>query len=263
MTMLRMPDGRQLHYLDIGNGPVLVLLHGWAMSSRIFAGMVEALSGDFRLLVPDLPGHGDSDPGTDYGLNALVVDIGYWFKALGLDRFNLLGWSLGGQIAMQLAADNTLPITRMVVASSTPKFCQATDWQNGLPETQVRAMQRQYRRDSAATLAEFNQMMFAGEQSAVAHAELVHEQTNLPDPNAGAQTLATLKTADIRRRLPEIKVPTLVHHGRADTIIPASAGEYLAEHIPAAKLVVWDAVGHAPFLSRPEDSQELWREFLQ
>ena len=53
-----MPDGRNISYLDEGQGPALVLLHGWGMSSGIFIDIIDALAKDFRLLIPDLRGHG-------------------------------------------------------------------------------------------------------------------------------------------------------------------------------------------------------------
>ena len=262
MTTLQMPNGRQLNYLDIGKGPALVLLHGWAMSSGIFAGIVDGLAQHFRLLIPDLRGHGASGTNTVYALNDFTTDITVWFDRLGLDRCGLIGWSFGGQLAMRLAADNLLPIERLVVVASTPKFCQSSDWQYGLPEVQVRAMERQFRRDSVSTMTEFMSLMFVGEKNASLLHAAVRRQMVLPDSGAGAKSLATLRETDVRNLLTEINVPTLVHHGKADMIVPVSAGEYLAGHISDAELVVWDEVGHAPFLSCPEDSQTLWQEFM-
>ncbi len=263
MTPLQMPDGRQLHYLDVGTGPTVFLLHGWAMSSGIFSGIIDDLAKDFRLLIPDLRGHGNSAVGTTYALNDFAADIIALCKYFELDSCHLLGWSLGGQIAMQLVADKILPVERLIVVSSTPKFCQATDWLHGLPEAQVRALQRQLRRNSISTIAEFMQMMFSGEQDASVHIVAASKQRILPDNEAGMQSLETLKTTDIRSRLSPIKTPTMVQHGKSDIIIPAAAGEYIANNIHAAELVIWDDVGHAPFISRPKESVSVWKEFLQ
>ena len=261
MTVL-LPDGRQLNYLDVGQGPVLVLLHGWGMSSGIFTDIVDALAKDYRLLIPDLRGHGLSDVGAGYALSDFAADFTIWFNCLGLERCNLIGWSFGGQIALQLLAEKVLPIDRLILVSSTPKFCQSAEWQHGLPETQVRAMQRQYRRNSETTLAEFMARMFVGEENATLLAAKARQKNIAPEPDAGAQSLATLNSADIRDRLATISVPALIHHGKDDTIIPPSAGEYIADQISGAECVVWNDVGHAPFLSRPQASQSLWKEFL-
>jgi len=258
----RLTDGQQLRYLDIGQGPPLVLLHGWGMSSAIFADTIQALAEEFRLLIPDLRGHGHSEPGQDYRLDSFVSDIQSWLDSLQIESCRLIGWSFGGQIALKLAATALLPIERMVLVSSTPKFCQSADWAFGLPAVQVRAMQRQFQRDPVATLDEFVAMMFAGDSCATALAMKGRESSILPDFEAGKQTLTTLEVGDLRGALGDIQTPTLVHHGKSDMIIPVSAGAFLAEQIPNAVASLWDNVGHAPFLSAPERSRSLWKEFL-
>lgn len=255
-------NGQSINYSDSGAGPPLVLLHGWGMAAAIFSDMAERLSADFRVLVPDLPGHGGSDPGSGYTLEQYAADIRSWLERLDLTRLHLLGWSFGGEIALQLASGNALPIEKLVLVATTPHFCQADDWPHGLPQMQVRAMERQYRRDPQATLAGFRQMMFSGEADAAAGKRLDDLHLPLPDAAAGHTTLATLRQSDLRSRLPAVTVPALVHHGRADSIIPASAGEYLARTLPQTEAELWDDVGHAPFLSCPERSQALWKDFL-
>jgi pimeloyl-[acyl-carrier protein] methyl ester esterase len=262
VTRVRLPNGQNLNYLDVGQGPVLVLLHGWAMSSGVFADTVVALTKHFRLLVPDLPGHGQSDPGQDYSLAAFAADVETWLDTLQIDRYNLLGWSFGGQVALQLATNTKAEIERMVLVASTPKFCQSMDWSYGLPDIQVRAMQRQLRRDQGATLDEFVSLMFTGEANASVLDATLREQSILPDPEAGQETLVTLRLGDLRDQLAQISIPTLIHHGKTDNIIPVTAGQFLAEQIPNADISVFNDIGHAPFLSCPKQSQTLWKEFL-
>jgi len=255
-------SGQKLHYLDSGQGPALVLLHGWAMSSAIFSPAIHPLAQNFRLLVPDLRGHGESDPGDHYTLDYFAADVLQWLESLNLESFFLLGWSLGGQVAIRLAANGTLPIKRLILVSSTPKFCHGADWESGLPQSQVRAMERQFHRDPRTTFNDFAAMLFAGEKSGKGLAEKVRARLILPETKAGLAALATLKNGDLRGELKNIRMPTLIHHGRADTVIPVSAGLFLAEQIPNTEASLWDHVGHVPFLSYPERSQSLWKEFL-
>ena len=259
---VQLPNGQNLHYLDAGEGPVLVLLHGWAMSSVVFADSVRALSNNFRLLVPDLPGHGQSDPGPDFSLAAIAADIRIWLDTLKIDSYHLLGWSFGGQLAMQLATDNIDKVERMVLVASTPKFCQSDNWSHGLPDVQVRAMQRRLQRDQEATLDDFVNLMFTGEVDGTTLAATVREQSIAPEHIAGREILATLRLGDLRDQLAQISIPTLIHHGQDDSIIPVAAGQFLAEQIPDCELSIFNDVGHAPFLSRPKQSQALWKEFL-
>ena len=165
MNSFRFADGRRLAWREAGTGPPLLLLHGWCFSSQVFAEALAAFSADYRVLAPDLPGHGAADPAADYGFAALAADLREWLAALSLDRIRLLGWSLGGQVALELAA--ALPpeqVERLLLVAVTPRFCAATDWPHGLPEGQVRALERQLRRDYPAALKDFRERMLVGEE---------------------------------------------------------------------------------------------------
>ena len=92
-------NGRQLAWREWGNGSPLLMLHGWSMSSAVFAEVAQILGQYFRVLCPDLPGHGASDPAPDTSLPAFSEILGEWYLTLQLPAAALLGWSLGGQVA--------------------------------------------------------------------------------------------------------------------------------------------------------------------
>ncbi|MDO9417197.1 alpha/beta fold hydrolase [Pararhizobium sp.] len=99
-----LPDRRPLTFLDTGgNGPVLLLLHGYSDSSRSFSLMAPAL-GSFRLLIPDLSGHGGSAAGGALGVEALADDIGQLLAALDIRHLAMTGHSMGAMIGIVLAA---------------------------------------------------------------------------------------------------------------------------------------------------------------
>ena len=131
-------DG-QLTWYEIGHGRPLVLLHGWAMSAAAFSELATLLAGDFLVLVPDLPGHGQSSPAAQNdlaGFSALLTD---WLTALQVEPSALVGWSLGGMLSLQMASDGSPPVQRLVLIGSTPKFTIGDDWPYGLPAIQVSA----------------------------------------------------------------------------------------------------------------------------
>ncbi len=267
MEFSLLADDRRLAWRTLGDGPPLVLLHGWAMSSAVFAEVMPQLAESHRVLALDLPGHGLSDSPAIYTLNGLADDVAAWLVAVGIDRCALLGWSLGGQIAMQLTADRPQLAARLLLISSTPCFTATEGWAGGLPGGQVRAMERQLRRSYELAMSDFFARMFEGEDvPRERYREIIRFAVRSGQLPAAADVLGCLdilRNADLRSMLPVLDRPTLVHYGGKDSITPALAGDYLAMTIPGARGVCWDGIGHAPFLSRPVASVSLWQEFLQ
>lgn len=266
MTSIALPDGRRLAWREAGSGPPLVLLHGWAMSSAVFAEALAALATDFRVLAPDLRGHGASDPADGYLLADFAADLRQWLDALGLDRFALLGWSLGGQVALTLGEEIAGRVERLLLVSTTPRFCAGDGWEEGLSETRVRAMARDLGRNYEKTMGDFFALQFKGETlPRERYRDIVDfavRQGRLPEADVALAALETLRCEDLRDRLAAVDLPTLVVHGAFDHIIPVGAGRYLGRTLSCARCVELPETGHAPFLSRPKTCFRLWREFL-
>lgn len=101
-------NGARIHYLDRGSGPTLLLIHGLGGSMRNFThSVVDRLSGEFRIVVMDRPGSGESsrDPGACARLRSQAETVSAFIRALGLDRPVLVGHSLGGAVALAVALD--------------------------------------------------------------------------------------------------------------------------------------------------------------
>jgi len=266
MNFSTLTDGRKLAWRELGDGPPLVLVHGWAMSSAVFAEVMTPLAETRRVLAVDLPGHGESDSAPAYTLAGLARDVAAWLVDVGINQCALLGWSLGGQVAMQLATDRPLLVDRLLLINSTPRFTVTAGWAGGLPEGQVRAMERQLRRNYELAMSDFFAQMFEGESlPRDRYREMIRfavRSRQLPAAVDVLGCLDILRDTDLRSLLPSLNLPVLVHYGGRDIITPSQAGDFLAATIPGARGVRWDEVGHAPFLSCPEASVALWREFL-
>jgi pimeloyl-[acyl-carrier protein] methyl ester esterase len=266
MKKLTLADGRQIAWREAGSGSTLVLLHGWSMSSAVFTEVIEELSADFWLLAPDLRGHGGSDPGTGYGLADFAADLAEWIQVLDLREVALVGWSLGGQVALELCPALRERLRRVILVSTTPRFTAAADWAAGLPNLQVRAMARDLKHNYLKTMGDFFALQFAGEELPRERyrriADFAVRGGRLPEPEVALAALETLRLGDQRSGLGAINVPALVQHGELDRITLAGAADYLAEHLPAAKLELLPGIGHAPFLSQPQEVCRRWREFL-
>jgi pimeloyl-[acyl-carrier protein] methyl ester esterase len=266
MRKSTLADGRQISWREAGSGPAVVLLHGWSMSSAVFTEVIEELSVDFRLLAPDLRGHGGSDPGAGYAFTDFAADLAEWIQALDLREVALVGWSLGGQVALELCPALRERLRRLILVGTTPRFTAAADWTAGLPDLQVRAMARDLKRNYLKTMGDFFALQFAGEELPRERhrriADFAVRGGRLPEPEVALAALETLRLGDQRIGLGAINVPALVQHGELDRITLPGAAEYLAVHLTAAKLELLPAIGHAPFLSQPQEVCRRWREFL-
>jgi len=259
-------DGSTLYYDQTGSGEPLLLLHGWSMSGAVFREIVPLLAEEREVFVPDLPGHGRSADPREMSLAGLAAAIGEFCRGLGLSRPELIGWSLGGMVALAATRDLDLAPRSLVLVGTTPRFTADHGWPHGLPEGQVRAMARDLRNNYAATMGHFFKLMFADDEISPARFRQLARECGgagrLVDPAVAQAGLETLRTADLRPALEEIASPCLVLHGDLDRIVPCAAGRYLAEHLPQAAWQPLSGCGHAPFLSRPESFCRTVREFL-
>lgn len=263
---LTLDDGRVLAWREAGEGTPLVLVHGWSMSSAVFLEAIDELSSDFRVLAPDLCGHGHSEPGSDYRLEQLADDLMQWLDHLEISSCNLLGWSLGGQVCMKMVTSAPERFQKLSLVCATPRFCSGDGWEGGLSPTQVKAMERNLKRNFMGTMGDFFFSMFAGEQHPPERYRQILQQSVRSVPPISSEVsingLLTLRDSDIRRTAEKLGCPVLVHYGELDTITPRAAGDWLAQQIPGARKVCVEGVGHAPFFSQPVETFKLWREFF-
>ena len=259
-----LPAGRLLAWREHGSGPPLVLLHGWSLSGLVFAELAEELTG-FRLLLPDLPGHGASSPPATASLSALADDLETWLAAVAPGPVRLGGWSLGGMLTMELAVRQNIAVERLLLIGTTPRFTAGVDWPHGLPATQVRALARNLERRFAATLGEFFALTFVVGEADAARLRAIRafavQPTSLPDAATAAALLNLLEHHDQRQLPARITCPTLVIHGAEDHIVPVGAGRSVAASLPQGQLCELPATGHAPHWTRLPATARAIREF--
>jgi len=259
-----LPDSRTLAWREVGSGAPLILLHGWSLSGLAFSELAESLP-DFRLLLPDLPGHGGSSPPQMATFSSLADDLSSWLSAVAPGPLLLGGWSLGGMLAMELATRPEIPVERLLLISTTPRFTAGADWPHGLPATQVRALARNLERRFAATLGEFLAMTFAPGEVDAARMRAIRnfaiQPGGFPDPASAAALLGLLEHHDQRQLPATLACPALVIHGREDRIVPVGAGRDLAATLPDGQLLELTATGHAPHWTQSQKTAVAIREF--
>jgi pimeloyl-[acyl-carrier protein] methyl ester esterase len=263
----RLSSGLQMSWRETGSGTPLVMLHGWSMSSAVFGEVAALLSNKHRVLCPDLPGHGGSSPLAEFSLHAMAEQLRCWMIQLAIPPAALLGWSLGGQLALEMALEFPDQVQSLLLVSTTPRFCQSPDWPHGLPPTQLRLLERNLERAYEKTLGDFFQLQF--EQESVSRErfreilQFAVRTSPQPELKTARETLAVLGATDLRSCLAAVRQPTQIFHGQIDRIIPLGAGRFMAEQIPGADLCELIGIGHAPFLSVPQQLASQWELFLQ
>jgi pimeloyl-[acyl-carrier protein] methyl ester esterase len=234
----------------LGDGPELVLVHGWGLHGGIWDSLPAQLARRFRVTVVDLPGHGRSPAPAAGTLAGFVAQL----AALVERPAMWLGWSLGGLLALEVARQQPERVTRLALVASTPKFVQSADWPHGMPEPVFAEFARSLEQDYRATLLRF--LSLHGGSNDDARAQLRALRAELfrhgePSRAALAAGLAILRDTDLRAALGAIRVPALVLQGTHDRITPPAAGAYLAAQLPQARLESLRGAGHAPFLGDP------------
>ena len=246
-------DGEQLYYEDMGDGPVLLFVHGWTMNTEFWERQTADLARQgYRCVAYDQRGCGHSSPASaGHDLDGLADDLSAVVEALGLTRVTLVGHSMGAcQIARYLARRGTARVARAILVAGTAP---------GLfpdPESRVEPLAAQVTAlmaDRPAFVAAMAEPFFAPEQvspdliswgtslvlRATLHAAIEHSRTNI--------------NADVRSDMAAFVCPTLIVHGDADRSCPIAASGALAHAlIPDSELLVYEGASHALPLTRGE-----------
>ena len=236
-----------MHIETLGDGPDLVLLHGWAMHGGIFAPLTRVLRERFRLHAVDLPGHGfsrDDDSKLDPESCAKnVLDA--------LPRATWLGWSFGGLVSLQAALMRPDRVRGIVQLATSPCFVSAPNWPHGVALDVFSQFEAGLRQDYRATIERFLALEAIG--SDAAQAELRELKDHVFERGEPAVTalecgMQVLESADLRTRLHGLAVPGLWIAGRRDRLVPVAAMRWASQQSPQSHFVEISS-GHAPFIS--------------
>jgi pimeloyl-ACP methyl ester carboxylesterase len=235
-------DGFRIRYMEAGDGPALIHLHGAGGLRRSPAH--DLLAKHYRVIAFEMPGFGQSPENTKtQGMPELAATMAGAAEKLGLDRYNLMGTSFGGKTALWLALQQKERVLALVLEAPAAIRPEGAQPPSGSPEEMARRL--------------------------YAHPERLPPMLP-PDPAVQAKTrqlVARLRgpdrDADLERQLAGLSTPTLVLFGTADQVIPPDMGHLYKELMPNCHLVfVYDA-GHAISTDRPEAFTEVVTDFLE
>lgn len=246
-----------------GQGPHLVMLHGWGLHGGIFDAIAVPLEQEFTLHRVDLPGHGRSDSlGIDYTLEnvaAAVLDVvpqqAIW-----------LGWSLGGRVAMQAALLAPERVLKLIAVAASPRFLEdkASAWP-GVDAQVLQGFAQSLEQDYRKTLNQFLAIQAMGSERAREEIRILREGLfahGEPCLSALRGALKILQSADLRQQIAAITCPTLFLVGQRDTLMSVAAGELCIQQMANAHLQIIEGAGHGPFISHPEQFLESVRQFI-
>lgn len=219
--------------------PDFLAWHGWGFGPAAFTPLRAALCDRAQLNAP--------------ALSAPDGNIDAWAARLAPgvtgDQI-LIGWSLGGMLALAAVAAGARP-RGLVLLATSPRFVATSDWPHALDQATVTAFRDGFSNAPARTLQRFLALQTLGDarrgavQDTLAHA-------GQSDVTGLAPALDVLIAADLRARVSDIRLPTLILHGEQDALMPVGAAEWLAGQLPHATLQRLARCGHAPHVSRAE-----------
>ena len=245
MEELKIP---QLHYVTRGQGTPLMLVHGFPLNHTIWNETAALLEDEVRVILPDLPGHGQSPVAEPVTMDSMADGLAAILDALGIEKVVLAGQSMGGYVCLAFARRHSQRLAGL-----------------GLVCTQAAADSPEKRQ---ARLAQAEQTLAEGSQRVVESMSAV--LTNRPEMAAGMRSLmsttpaagmaaalrAMAERAEMSAFLPQISVPALVIAGLADAIIPVERAREMAASLPDAQLVELAGVGHSPMMEAPQATAE-------
>ncbi len=204
-----------------GDGPRLVLLHGWALNSRVWDDIVEPLAARFTVARVDLPGHGGSPwPPRFDDLESLARVLAPHLEGSSV----IVGWSLGSLAALQLALAHSAAVRALVLVAGTPRFLNDAHWRHGVDPDVLEDFAERLRKDQEGTVRDFLALQVRGDERAMQTLRTLRRRvldSGPTHPAALAAGLEVLKRADLRESLGSISVPALVIAGEHDRLTPA------------------------------------------
>ncbi len=273
---LTLPDGREIVYYDGDSGetdsgqgdarPPVLFIHGIGASKDHWPHLVKPLAGRLRAIVPDLPGFGESDrsPEADYSMEAQGENVIAIADALGLDRFHLVGQSMGGRVVAEVAARHPDRLHSLwLLAPAGTEGEKPSEMIEGLLAGEGIPLFGRTPEEYAETVA----FTMSRPPKIPSLALRVLAAENAVDYDLNREIFATMSwgfasSPSTEELLRDLRVPTLVTWGADDRVLHPSGAATLAEAIPGATVHRMPDTGHVPMFEDPKAAAARYLAFL-
>lgn len=239
-----------LHCKVIGQGPALVLVHGWGVNSTVWQPIVSTLEQHFTLYLIDLPGFGHSAPLEEYSLQSISEAI----LQVVPSSATWCGWSLGGVIATYAAIHYPQRVSKLIQVASSIKFVADGDWP-GVEADVFDNFQLGLQKNASKTLSRFIALQAMGCASARQDGATLKKllADTPPAQQAALQAnLQLLSDSDLRSEFTGLQQPCLALLGKFDGLVPSQASEHVAALVEHCQVYLFEHSAHAPFISESE-----------
>ncbi len=245
-------------YQRSGNGPVLVLLHGFIVDSRSWEPQIKRLSEHFTVIAWDAPGTGQSDDPLDgFTISDWADCLAQLLDSCGIDKGHILGLSWGGILAQEFYHRHPGRVSSLVLADTY------AGWKGSLPESKAEERLATCLRDASLPAAEFVPKYLTGMFGETSTTETQEKMASMMSDfhPAGFRLMAMTSNIDTRKILPTIEVPTLLIWGDQDKRAPISVARQMLTAIPGAKLEIIKGAGHVCNLEAPDRFNKIVKDF--
>ncbi|BCG62982.1 MAG: pimeloyl-[acyl-carrier protein] methyl ester esterase [Methyloprofundus sp.] len=251
----------EIYQEAFGQGEPVVMLHGWAMHTGIWRSFAKALSKEKQVICMDLPGHGHSGSISPYTMEVIVDAI---HDALPKQPCIIVGWSLGGNIALRLAEKYPQRVKSLVLIGSNPHFLQAEQWP-GVNAQVLKEFASNLQKNTTATLLRFMSLQLQGMADIkVVFKEIKAAMQECEPPKADVLLggLEILRTVDLRIALRDLVVPVQIILGDLDTLVPVVVGKQCKQLQSQLEIEVITRAGHMPFITHQQQVIRIVNDFI-
>ena len=228
-----------------------VFVHGWAMNSAVWQPCLKLLPHWIRPLCIDLPGYGDSSE-----LAASTLDEYVDHVAQRISRPVLLaGWSLGGLVALQLAARYPEKVSALFQVATSPRFVQADGWHTAIEAAVFEQFAVSLEQDVSKTIRRFLALQVRGTDTSmhtVRQLQQAIDKRGLPRKQALRAGLKILSDTDLCAALDGLSCAVTWLLGENDALVPVELAAPLRRMMTDADISILPGAGHAPFISHPD-----------
>jgi pimeloyl-[acyl-carrier protein] methyl ester esterase len=242
-----------LNIARLGQGPLVVLLHGWGLNRGIWHPLAKRLAEQYQVITLDLPGFGENNAQfpTPYTLESVAELV---VQAIPQEAV-YIGWSLGGLVATQIALAWPEQVKALITVTSSPCFVNNSDWP-GIKEEVLQGFHRQLARNPQKTIDNFLAIQAMGSPHIRQDVKKIQKLIAEHPPAAATAldaALSLLDQTDMRARLHEIRQPFLRLYGQLDSLVPKAVIEQVASLAPHSEQHVFAKASHAPFISHENE----------